>query len=164
MNKKLIINILSIFITTIYSHNASGQIIDNEQAHSSIKWQQIKTQNYRLLFPSTFDSAARNLAKQLPYLRQYSSRDLGKNPHPITLILQGNHLSQNGYVQLAPRKSEFYPVPSSTADNQEWLPNLALHELRHVAQFDKLTGRIRGPFFEQLALALYALNLPAWYF
>ncbi|MFD2969662.1 TolB-like translocation protein [Sphingobacterium bambusae] len=164
MNKKLIINILSIFITTIYSHNTFGQIIDNEQAHSSIKWQQIKTQNYRLLFPSTFDSAARNLAKQLPYLRQYSSRDLGKNPHPITLILQGNHLSQNGYVQLAPRKSEFYPVPSSTADNQEWLPNLALHELRHVAQFDKLTGRIRGPFFEQLALALYALNLPAWYF
>ncbi|WP_243835899.1 TolB-like translocation protein [Sphingobacterium paludis] len=141
-----------------------SQIIDNEQAHSSIKWRQIQTENYRLIFPSTFDSAAIKLASQLPLLRTKSSRDLQKNPKPINLILQGNHLSQNGYVQLAPRKSEFYPVPSSTADNQEWLPNLALHELRHVAQFDKLTGRIKGPFFEQLALALYALNLPAWYF
>src|SRR5690606_6502261 len=56
------------------------------------------------------------------------------------------------------------PVPSSTADNQEWLPNLALHELRHVAQFDKLTGKLKAPFFEQLAFALYGLNLPAWYF
>ncbi len=164
MNKKLIISILSISILTTYSHRVVGQIIDNEQAHSSVKWHQIKTENYRVLFPSTFDSAALHLAKQLPYLRQFSSRDLGKSPRPITLVLQGNHLSQNGYVQLAPRKSEFYPVPSSAADNQEWLPNLALHELRHVAQFDKLTGRIKGPFFEQLALALYALNLPAWYF
>ncbi|KGE15781.1 hypothetical protein [Sphingobacterium deserti] len=164
MNKTLITRILISIAICISSDKLMGQIIDNEQAHSSIKWRQIKTENYRLIFPNTFDSAAIKLASQLPSLRIKSSGDLRKNPRTITLILQGNHLSQNGYVQLAPRKSEFFPVPSSTADNQEWLPNLALHELRHVAQFDKLTGRIRGPFFEQLALALYALNLPAWYF
>lgn len=164
MNTKLFIKLLSSSLLLLNSHVGFGQIIDNEQAHPFTKWRQIDTKNYRLLFPETFEFTARKLASQLPSLRKYSSQDLSISPRKITLVLQGNHLSQNGYVQLAPRKSEFFGVPSSTADNQEWLPNLALHELRHVAQFDKLTGRIRGPFFEQLALALYGLNLPAWYF
>ncbi|WP_437918255.1 hypothetical protein [Sphingobacterium sp. LRF_L2] len=164
MNKILAITFMALLLSIMIPYKSNSQIIDNEQAHSNIKWRQIDTEHYRLLFPQTFEQAAKKLATELPYLRRYSSNSLSISPRKITLILQGNHISQNGYVQLAPRKSEFYPVPSSTADNQEWLPNLALHELRHVSQFDKLTGRIRGPFFEQLALALYGLNLPAWYF
>lgn len=164
MNKNLIIKALTASVLILYTGISFGQIIDNDQAHPYIKWRQIETENYRLLFPETFTFTAKKLVQQLPTLRKYSSQDLAISPRKITLVLQGNHVSQNGYVQLAPRKSEFYPVPSSTADNQEWLPNLALHELRHVAQFDKLTGRLKAPFFEQLALALYGLNLPAWYF
>lgn len=162
--KNIIISILSLFILTINFHLSFGQIFDNEQSHSSIKWREINSENFRLLFPKDFENAARVLAKELDSFIKNSSADLGILPRKITLILQGNHLSQNGYVQLAPRKSEMYPVPSSTAGNTEWLSNLAQHELRHVAQFDKLTGRLKGPFLEQLALALFGLNLPAWYF
>src|SRR5690606_27972814 len=164
MNKNLYIKILISFILLIYSNTTKSQIIDNDQAHSSVKWRQIDTENFRLLFPNTLENAAKNLAEQLPKIQYKSRKILNITPPKITLVLQGNHLTQNGFVQLAPRKSELFPVPSSTADNQEWLPNLVLHELRHVAQFDKLTGKIKGPFFEQLALALYGLNLPAWYF
>lgn len=164
MNKKLYISILTILILSINSYRSNSQIIDNDQAHSSIKWRQIDTENFRLIFPNTFENAAKKLAEQLPKIQRESRESLRVSPPKITLILQGNHLNQNGFVQLAPRKSEMFPVPSSTADNQEWLPNLALHELRHVAQFDKLTGKIKAPFFEQLAFALYGLNLPAWYF
>src|SRR5690606_30170757 len=116
------------------------------------------------IFPSTFENAAKKSASQLSTPQEDSRKNLTTSPPKITLVLQGNHLLQNGFVQLAPRKSEMFPIPSSTADNQEWLPNLALHELRHVAQFDKLTGKLKAPFFEQLAFALYGLNLPAWYF
>lgn len=164
MIKKLNIIILSSLLLTLGSLKSSSQIIDNEQAHSAIKWRHIDTENFRLIFPSTFENAAIKLAGQLPKIQHESSSSLTVSPQKITLILQGNHINQNGFVQLAPRKSEIFPVPSSTADNQEWLPNLALHELRHVAQFDKLTGKIKAPFFEQLAFALYGLNLPAWYF
>lgn len=164
MNKHIYINILTTIILSIVSYTANGQIIDNDQAHSSIKWRQIDTENFRLVFPNTFENAAKKLALQLPKTQWESRMNLKTSPPKITLVLQGNHLSQNGFVQLAPRKSEMFPVPSSTADNQEWLPNLALHELRHAAQFDKLTGKLKAPFFEQLAFALYGLNLPAWYF
>src|SRR5690606_37188350 len=164
MNKNLFINILITSISLITSHISIGQIIDDEQARPSIKWRQIDTKSFRLIFPDSFENAAKKLAEQLPILQQKSQLDSKTSPPKITLVLQGNHLTQNGFVQLAPRKSELFPVPSSTADNQEWLPNLALHELRHVAQFDKLTGKLKAPFFEQLAFALYGLNLPAWYF
>lgn len=163
-NKIILISLLSIFISTFDTQCLFAQIYDNEQAHSSEQWRSIDTQNFRLIFPKDFEPAAQNLAKELGTFMLKQGNALGVKPKKITFIIQGNHIYQNGYVQLAPRKSELYPVPSSTADNQEWLPNLALHELRHVAQFDKLTGRIKGPFFEQLALALFGLNLPAWYF
>src|SRR5690606_37042352 len=164
MNKNLYIKILISFILLIYSNTTKSQIIDNDQAHSSVKWRQIDTENFRLLFPNTLENAAKNLAEQLPKIQYKSRKILNITPPKITLVLQGNHLTQNGFVQLAPRKSELFPVPSSAADNTEWLPNLVLHELRHVAQFDKLTGKLKGPFLEQLALALYGVHLPAWYF
>src|SRR5690606_39851323 len=58
-----------------------------------------------------------------------------------------------------------HPAPTHTysLSLHDALP-ISLHELRHVAQFDKLTGKLKTPFFEQLAFALYGLNLPAWYF
>lgn len=164
MDKTIYISILILLIKLICSHELYSQIVDDDQAHSAIKWRQIDTENFRLIFPKTFEEAAKKLAEQLPKIQAESRKSLGVYPPKITLILQGNNLTQNGFVQLAPRKSELFPVPSSTADNQEWLPNLALHELRHVAQFDKLTGKIKGPFFEQLAFALYGINLPGWYF
>lgn len=164
MHKRLIIKALILYTLIIYSHNLRAQIFDNEQSHWSIKWRQIDTENFQLVFPATFESAAKKLAKKLPTMQKHSYETLAVSPPKITLILQGHQLTQNGFAQLAPRKSELFPVPSSTADNQEWLPNLALHELRHVAQFDKLTGKLKAPFFEQLAFALYGLNVPAWFF
>lgn len=163
-HKQLFIKIL-ISTSLLYNTNKSfAQIFDNEQAHYSEKWRSINSANFQLLFPKDFEPAAQRLAKELDHFIQNNNKNLQLRSKKITLILQGNHVLQNGYVQLAPRKSEIYPIPSSTPDNQEWLANTALHEMRHVAQFDKLTGRIRGPLFEQLALALYGLNLPAWYF
>ena len=164
MIRTIIIKILTLIILIIPTGRSFSQIIDNEQAHSAVKWRQIETENFRLIFPETFENAAKKLASQLPVMQKKSTHTLQVSPPKITFIVQGNHIIPNGFVQLAPRKSELFAIPSSTADNQEWLPNLALHELRHVAQFDKLTGKLKAPFFEQLAFALYGLNLPAWYF
>lgn len=158
------ISILSIILLIISFQLITAQVFDLSQAHFRVRWKQIKTDRFRLIFPSEFSSSAPLLAKNLEEYIQNTSFDLERKPHFINIIIQQNHLQQNGFVQLAPRKSELFSTPSSIADNQEWLPNLALHESRHIAQFDNLTGKIKKPFGEQLALALFGLNLPAWYF
>lgn len=42
--------------------------------------------------------------------------------------------------------------------------NLAVHELRHVAQYDKLTGGAAHPFPETVYFAWLGVSLPLWYF
>ena len=158
------INILYTIILIFTSHTSIAQIFDNSQAHSKIKWKQINTPEFRLIFPENFEKAAPTLAYQLQnYLNTYQP-DLNRKARKTPIIVQQNNIDQNGFVQLAPRKSEFYSTPSNIADNQPWLSNLALHEVRHIAQFDNLTGKINSPLTEQLALALFGINLPSWYF
>ena len=162
--KKLSIRCILSFVLIISSHCVQAQLYDNDQAPSSVVWRQINTDNFQLIFPKEFEITATLLAPQIDSMIYYSSRDLDIKPKKISIIFQENHLIQNGYAQLAPRKIEAYSTPGPSSDNIEWLPNLIQHELRHIAQFDKLTGSIKGPFFEQLALALFGLHLPAWYF
>src|SRR5690606_11402371 len=114
--------------------------------------------------PSAFENEAQQLADKLTKLRELVSADLGKEPRKISIILHNQTVESNGNVQLAPRRSEFFTTPPQQGDFQNWLDNLAIHELRHVVQFDKLTGYLRAPFFEQLALAIYGVTLPAWFF
>lgn len=162
--KCVYIRILTLLILTINSSIAFSQLFDGAQSHFRIKWRQINTDKFQLIFPEEFSSAAPILANRLELFIEQTASKLNRPSKKISIILQQNHIAQNGFVQLAPRKSEFYSTPSSVADNQEWLPNLALHESRHFAQFDNLTGNLKRPLFEQLALALFGLNLPAWFF
>ena len=161
---KLFISSLTIFILTLNTQQIKSQIIDNEQAHSKVKWRQINTSNFQLIFPVEMEQSALLLSQQIDSMIIFASKDLNRKPKKISIILQENHIEQNGFAQLAPRKIEGFSTPGPASDNTEWLPNLIQHELRHVAQFDKLTGKIQGPFFQQLAFALYGLHLPAWYF
>lgn len=158
------IKYLYILILTINSHIIFGQVFDNSQSHSNIKWKQIQGEKFDLIFPEEFSNQAPKLAQQLDVFLEQMNTGFNRPLRKIPFVIQQNHLTPNGFVMLAPRKSELYPTPSGIADNQEWLPNLALHESRHVIQFDNLTGKIQGAFFQQLALALFALHLPSWYF
>lgn len=158
------INILISFALLIYSHNIKAQIFSTDQANSNINWKQINTEKFQLIFPEQFSPSAVALAKTVEYQLRQANDNMLRKTRKISIVIQESTLEQNGFVQLAPRKSEYYSTPSGIADNQSWLTNLSLHEVRHVAQFDNLTGKIRKPYGEQLAIALFSLNLPSWYF
>ncbi|MFD2743930.1 MULTISPECIES: hypothetical protein [Sphingobacterium] len=159
-----IIKYLSILIYILTSHTLNAQIIDNDQVDPRIKWEQFQTPHHRVIFPKSYRRQASLLTNLLDSMRYYASEDLNSHPRKIPVVLHANHILQNGFVQLAPRKTEFFPLPSGVASNVEWLPNLAQHELRHVAQMDKLSGKLRAPFLEQFAFAMFGIHLPAWYF
>lgn len=159
-----IIRILIIIILIFNSHILSAQIFDVEQAPPYVKWRQINTENFQLIFPETFEWEAQDLASKLDEFLLSTSHSLGKKPRKISIVLQNGLVESNGFVRLAPRGSEFYTTPPQQGDFQKWLDLLAIHELRHVVQIDKLTGHLGKPFFEQLAFALYGAILPAWFF
>ncbi|MFC7523653.1 hypothetical protein ACFQRK_06880 [Parapedobacter sp. GCM10030251] len=163
-NYLLTIRILFIFILCIHLESAFSQIFNGDPYPPSVKWRQIQTGNFQLIYPASFEEGAQKLASRLETFRIRVSQTLGKEPRKISIILQNQTVESNGNVQLAPRRSEFFTMAPQQGDFQDWMNNLAIHELRHVVQFDKLTGYLRAPFFEQLALAIYGVTLPSWFF
>ena len=114
------------------------------QNPATLKWSQIKTPHFRLIFPSQISSTANRTANVLETIYQPDSKNLGHEPRPISIILQNQTTESNGFVSMLPRRSEFITTPPqdyTLLGTNNWLDLLAVHEFRHVVQNDKaLTG------------------------
>ena len=162
--KKIKIKYLYTFILLITSQKSFSQLYSAFQNPPGVKFEQINTSHFQIIYPTPLASEAQRMANVLDSLVVDVSKSLGHLPKPISIILQSQGVVSNGFVQMAPRKSEFYTIPAQEFDAQDWLNSLAVHELRHVVQFDKLAPKLNAPFFEELKLALFGINLPPWFF
>lgn len=160
----LFIKCLYTFILLITSLSGFSQLFSSTQNPPSVKFNQINSPQFQIIYPTPLALEAQRMANVLDSLLISVSKSLGHLPQPISIILQTQGVVANGFVQMAPRRSEFYTIPSQEFDTQDWLNSLAVHELRHVVQFDKLAPKLNAPFFEELKLALFGINLPAWFF
>jgi hypothetical protein len=164
LNNKLIFRILTIINLSLVSHTAFSQIFSTEQNPLSVKWRQIEAAGFRIIYPDEMEKEAQRMANTLPVIYPHVGSSLNTRKTSIPLILQNRGVVANGFVQLAPKKSEFYTTPPQQFDSQDWLNNLAVHELRHVAQFDKLTGGKARPFPEDIYFAWFGVSIPVWFF
>jgi hypothetical protein len=160
----ILIRCLYTFILLFTSVNAFSQLFSGSQNPPGVKFSQINSPQFQIIYPTPLTKEAQRMANVLDSLVTCVSKSLGHLPQPISIILQTQGVVANGFVQMAPRRSEFYTIPSQEFDTQDWLNSLAVHELRHVVQFDKLAPKLKAPFFEELKMALFGVNLPAWFF
>lgn len=144
----------------------NGQLYNLGQNPSGTKWSQIKTDNFQLIFPNDFKDKAQELANLLNYANKKSRLTLKTKPKKISIILQNNTTVDNGFVTLAPKRSEFYATPSQENEGVDWLKKLAVHEYRHVIQFEKYNegvGKVLKLIFgEQGMGALIVMTTPLW--
>lgn len=104
----------------------------------SLQWRQIKTDTVRVLFPSHLGAAATEVAALSGRLGR-TQTTLGGRMRPISIVLQSLPTLSNGYVGLAPRRSEFYLTPEQNSfelGSLPWLQQLLFHEFRHVQQYN----------------------------
>jgi hypothetical protein len=143
---------------------------DNAQNPTSIKWSQIKTPHFRLIFPSQISMIGNRTANVLETVYQPVSQSLGVFPKPISVILQNQTATSNGFVTLLPRRSEFFTTPPQDYNllgTNNWLDLLAVHEFRHVVQFEKAktgAGKFYHFLFGNTALsAISNITVPNWF-
>jgi hypothetical protein len=137
----------------------------------SVKWRQVNTSETRLIYPRGLDSTAQRIAGIVHYLNRHTSVTSGVDHRKISIVLQNQTTNANGYVGLAPWRSEFLLTPqfnSFELGSLPWAENLALHEYRHVQQYmnyrkglSKLAYIILGE--EGQAVANNAA-IPNWFF
>lgn len=105
-----------------------------------LKWNKISTPNFRVLYIPGFETQALRMANTFEHIRLPVSASLGKPPRKFTLILQNQSSISNAFVSLLPRRSEFFTMPPQDYNfigTMDWLNQLAVHEYRHMVQFDR---------------------------
>lgn len=120
--------------------NGFSQSLELETLPASTKWGQIKSENFNIIFPTGFEKEANRTANILETIHTPASQSLGVKPRKFSVILQNQNAIANGFVTIGPRRSEFFTT--STQDykfigNTDWLEFLAVHEFRHMVQFEK---------------------------
>ncbi len=135
-----------------------------------VKWYQINTPNFRILYPQGFEFQAQRMANTFEQIRAPEAASLGVKPKKISIVLQNQSSVSNGFVALAPRRSEFYAMPSQDnqfVGNNDWLNLLASHEYRHIVQFqNSITGFnkiVHTLFGQQFLAGLSFAAVPNWF-
>lgn len=136
----------------------------------SIKWQQINTPHFKIIYPQGFETQGQRMANTLEHLYQPVSKSLNAQPRKISIVFQNQHAVSNGFVTLGPRRSEFYtmaPQNYNFSGTNDWLDMLAIHEFRHVVQYDrsrtgftKFVGYLLGEFSRN---ATASGSVPSWF-
>jgi hypothetical protein len=149
---------------TFISCSAFAQIFASEQNPLSVKWRVINSSGFKLIYPEELENEAQRMANTIPQLFPFDGASLGVKKTRLPILFQNQGVIANGFVQLGPMKSEFNTTPPQQFDSQDWLNNLAVHELRHAAQFDLLTSGRSFPFPENIYFAWMGASIPLWFF
>lgn len=168
MHKKILSTIiLALGVSGLLAQ--STQVLDN--LPPSVKWYQLKTPHFKIIYPQGFREQGKRMANTMEHIYEPAAASLGVEPRKnFPLILQNHNSVSNGFVTLGPRRSEFFTMSPQNANllgNNDWLDMLALHEYRHVVQYDRsrtgFTGFIRTIFGEYSQAAVAGASVPSWF-
>lgn len=141
------------------------------QNPSSIKWRQIKTSNFTVVFPSEIENRGIETAQILETAYKPTRNSLRTATPKTTVFLYNQSSISNGYTALAPYMLAFYTTPPQDAllvGGTDWLQTLAVHEYRHAVQYAKLNNNFTyfmGGLFGELGHGLFMnLSVPVWVF
>ncbi|MBQ5639594.1 MAG: hypothetical protein IIV12_01715, partial [Bacteroidales bacterium] len=131
---------ICLFIALFFVFSAHAQFVEIGNEPSNVKWSQIATKNYKIIYPRGLDSLARVYATSLEQSALTIGNTVGYTPNqmfrkPMPVVLHPHTSYSNGQVSWTPRKVDLYTVPDAyTPDASPWEKHLVLHESRHVAQ------------------------------
>lgn len=136
----------------------------------SVKWQQVNNDAARIIFPKGMDTSASRVAAIVEQLNKITLPTIGQHLNRIDIVLHPNTVVSNGYVALGPFRSEFYLTPSQNSfelGSLRWQDMLAIHEYRHVQQYNNfnvgLSHAFRILFGQEGQELANALAIPNWF-
>jgi hypothetical protein len=143
-----------------------AQFYNTGQDPSSIKWLQIRTNRFTLIYPESYGPDGLKFAKSLDESMIKLTSLFPEKKMRIPVIIHNYTTFSNGYVAWAPKRMEIYPTPEQDGIPLNTKEQLATHELTHVQQLASLNkGFTRAMSFitgEQFTGAVSAF-LPLWF-
>ena len=157
---------LILILSLGFSLKASAQYYDTGEDPASVKWLQIKTDRFRVIYPESYGKEGVNFARTLDYAYSELVNYYGERKFRIPVIIHNYTVKSNGYVAWAPRRMELFPTPEQNAVPMDNALQLSLHEMTHVMQMSSLRQGISGilslPLGEHYIGAIAGF-LPMWF-
>jgi hypothetical protein len=146
-----------------------GQLIKGQNP-PDVKWRQIRTPHFKVIFPAEIKNTGQEVANTLEYIYFPDGKTLNTNPAPLNVYLYNRKVMSNGFFTLAPRRSVFYntsPQNHNLLGCADWYKILSVHEFRHCNQFTatnqnftKFASWLYGDYGQYLPW----LSVPNWFF
>lgn len=163
MMKKIFLVVVFCFALT----QLSAQYFLSGQDPAALRWKQMKSPHFKIIFPTGNQKEAQYIASLLetsyPYLRKGLNADAKTTP----LILHTKSVISNATTAWAPRRLDFFHTPPQDSYAQEWFKQLSLHELEHIVQFSSLEkgfGKVvKAITGQQGAAAIMGVFVPTWF-
>ncbi len=134
---------------------------------ASVRWQQIKTPNFKVIYPRMLESQGQYIANGLEYVYKPGSRSLYDHTPRTPVIIHDQTTVPSSVTYIAPRRMEFFTTSPQDLYPQDWTDQLIIHEFRHAVQysavnvgFTKVLSYVLG---EQGTFAVFGLFLPMWF-
>lgn len=163
--RQITIYIFSILISLL-NQTVFGQYYDSGQDPWSVKYRQIQTEHFQVVFPQGLENEAQRVANLLSLSYDYVSSSLGHKPKKISVLIHNKSVISNAWVGWAPKRMELFTNPPQDNYSQDWMEQLAIHELRHVVQMDKMNQgmtKLLGLLFgQQASAAIIGIYVPLW--
>ena len=144
MPRRLANVILTLLLTAL---PAAAQFYSPGNEPVWVRWRQIKTQDYKVVYPEGLDSLARVYAANLECVKQPVGFTSGYLPNEnsrkqLPVILHPWTAYANGMVMWAPKRMELYTTPDFQNPLPEpWENHLTIHESRHLSQLQFSIGK-----------------------
>lgn len=158
--------IVSCFAVVLFSVVCHAQYYNWGAEPPTVFWKQIKTDNFQVIYPSGFDSVAKEFTKKLEFVYASCSKGLRTQPKKISVVLHNQSNIGNASVGWCPSQMDVFSITPQDMHSQEWYEHLAIHEFRHVVQMNALNQGITKILYfllgEQAIGAVLGLYIPTW--
>jgi hypothetical protein len=144
-----------------------SQYFSTGQDPAATRWMVLKTDRYKIVYPSANESQAQYLANLLDMIAPAEVKTLQSKVPRIPVILHTQSTISNGVTTWAPKRIELYTCPPQDTYPEEWLEQLAIHEYRHAVQISKMNrGFTKALYYllgEQATGGILGLFIPSWF-
>jgi hypothetical protein len=158
--------LIFLYVAVLFSAQiASAQYYETGQDPASLKWKQIKTGRFTVIYPEKYGPGGIVYAKEID--RAYSKLNslFPQMKFTLPVVIHNYSIQSNGYVAWAPRRMELYPTPDQNTIPLAPETQLAVHELTHVLQMKSLNqgfSKAMSLVFGEQFTGIIASLLPSW--
>lgn len=131
---------------------AAAQFYTQGNEPAGVRWQQVSTADYKVIYPQGLDSLARVYATLLEQVKKPVGATAGYIPNqeyrrPLPVVLHPWTANANGMVAWTPSRMELLTTPDFKSPlSVPWEEHLVTHESRHVAQMQFANARPYKPY------------------